>query len=393
MVLLDHNLRLLSPAWLGALLLLPLVVIVLRGSLARESIWQRIATLTLRSAVLALLVLVMCSPAIDRRNHTPWAVLLVDRSDSIGGATAQARSFVDETLAETGSDRLVVMPFAAQPGSPATGEWPESQLVDTTSTNIAAAFADAAQMPRPFGPERVVLLSDGNVNSGEDILPAALALQAPVDVVSLTPKDVPDAWVAAVSAPSEVRPGCTFTVRATIGATANGEARLRVTRQNEDVAHQDIVLSPGHHEVSFELDLGAGPRDLYRVTLDSSLDSQHDNNWAEFAVWHSHPARALLVGADPSRFLRWSRILQRKKFEAETIPPERFPRNLDQLSPYDLVVLANIPAKAFDAGQLDAIERHVRDEAGGLIIFGGQDSLTAGGLPGHDPRKNVARDL
>ena len=378
----DHNLRLLSPVWLGALLLLPLVVIAVRGSLARESTWRRLATITLRSAVLALLVLALCSPAVDRRNHASWAVLLVDRSDSIAGATVQAKSFVDETLAKTNSDHLLVVPFAVQPGSPATGAWLESQPSDTTSTNIAAAFAEVAELPRPFGPARVVLLSDGNANAGEKLLPAALALQGPVDVVPLTPQTGPDAWVAAIDAPSEVRPGCTFPVKVTIGSTADGEARVRVTRQNQEIAHQDMVLSPGQRDVSFELDLGSGPRDLYRVTLDSALNSPHDNNWAEFAVWHGSPARALLVGADRTRFLRWSRILQREQFEAETIPAERFPRNQDQLSPYDLVVLANIPAKAFDAGQLDAIERHVRDKAGGLIVFGGQDSLTAGDYQG-----------
>lgn len=383
MLELGHNLRLLSPPWLGALLLLPLVVIAVRGSLVRESTWRRIATVTLRTATLALLVLALCSPVFDRRNHAPWAALLVDQSDSIGAdGIAEAESYVDESLAETDPNRLVVIPFAAQPEKPLKGKWPESVQGDTAATEIAAALAETAKLPKPFGPERIVLLSDGNATASNDILQAAVALQAPVDTVPLGSEKGPDVWIDGVDAPSEVRPGCTFPVTVTVGSTADGEAHVRVTRHNEEIAGQDVVLSAGKRDVPFELNLGAGPRDLYRVTVESPLDYKHDNHWAEFAVWHAPPARALLVGSGPTRFLRWSRVLQRQQFDAEIITADRFPQDLNDLAQFDLVVLADIPAKAFAPQQFETIERYVREKAGGLIVFGGQDSLTAGDYQG-----------
>ena len=47
------------------------------------------------------------------------------------------------------------------------------------------------------------------------------------------------------------------------------------------------------------------------------------------------------------------------------------------------IVAANIPAAAFAPQQVEAIADYVRRRAGGLLVAGGADSLTAGGYRGH----------
>ena len=378
MVELFHNFRLASPGWLAALPLVPLVAVALRGSLARESALRRVATLVLRTTALALLVLALCSPVVDRANHTPWVVLLVDQSESVGAEGLDtAKTFVEEAVAQAGADRVVVIPFASEPGKPSEGNWPELEG-DSAGTDLAAAFGSVSSIARLFGPERVVLLSDGNATVSENVPAAAAALQAPVDVVPLPPANGPDVWIESVAAPSEVRPGSPVSMVVTLRATAKTEAILRVACQEVEVARKEITLSEGPLPLPFELELASGPRDVYRVTVESPLDRQQANNWAEFAVWHGEPARALLVGADASRFLRLTKILDREQMEVETITSDRFPQGLGELREYDLVVLADVPATAFTSQQLDAIESYVHDNAGGLIVFGGQNSLTAG---------------
>ena len=374
-----QNIRLASPAWLGALLLVPLMVIAMRGSLARESTVRRIATLVLRGAALTLLVLALCSPIVEHANHTPWAVLLVDQSESVASnGTDAAKSFVDETLGQTDPDLVVVMPFASKPGEPSVGKWPDSVERSGTSTDLAAALHGVSAISRPFGPERIVLLSDGNATVPGNIAAAATALQAPVDTVPLMPKTGPDVWLERVVAPSEVRPGDSVPAIVTIGATTDCEATVRVTSQGEELAEKNLTLSKGRLAVPFELELAAGTRNVYRVALESPVDSNDANNWAEFAVWHSAPARAVLVGSEANRFSRLSSVLRREKIETEMISPDHFPHDLEELSGFDLVVLADVPASAFTTQQQDAIENYVRNDAGGLIVFGGQNSLTAG---------------
>ena len=378
-----QDLRLASPAWLGAMLLLPLVAVAVRGSLTRESVVRRVASLALRVAALALLILALASPVADRPNHLPWAALLVDQSESVGQEGAgEAKAFVEETLGQTNPERIVVVPFGVEPGEASVGKWPEADPGGVSGTDLLAALDGVASISRPLGPERIILLSDGGSTVPGDVVSAAVALQAPVDTVPLASRKETDAWVVGVTAPSEVRPGSTVSVSVQIASNVEGNATLVVTSGGKEIARKDVELVVGQVDVPFEFELAAGPRDVFRVTLELAGDPQQLNNWADFGIWHGVPARALLVGREPSLFSRFSRVLERHRIEAETTTADRFPRTLAELSKFDLVVLADVPASALAAEQLDAIEKYVRDKAGGLVVFGGQNSLTAGDYQG-----------
>lgn len=374
-----HDVRLASPGWLAALLLVPLVVVAARASLARESAWRRVAGVVLRASAVALLALALCSPVVDRPNHPSWTALLVDQSTSLSPEAArQAKTFVEDVLSQTTPDRVVVVPFAAQPGSPAEGKWPESPKMDTNGTNLSAAFDAVASIPRPFGPDRVVLLSDGNATTPGDVITAAAALQTPVDTVPLAARTGPDAWIEAVAAPSQVRPGDSVPVEVTVKATADCQATVRVASQGEEVASKQVAVPSGQLDVPFELTLRKAPRDLYRVTLEANPDTETADNWAELAVWHEPAARALLVGREANRYSQFARALEQVPFQCATITPDRFPKDLEELSQYELVVLADVPATDFAPGRLETVETYVGDRAGGLLVFGGPDALTAG---------------
>ncbi len=374
-----QSLRLASPLGLAALVAVPLVLVATRGSLARESRLRRIATWTLRSLALVLLALALGQPVIDRPNHQPWAALLVDHSASLGPeGAAHAQSFVEKACLEVAPQQLDVIPFAATPGIPATGQWANATDIDATGTDLAGALKATAASDRPFGPDRVFLLTDGNATTSGDVLAAAMALQAPVDTVPLAPRTGPDVWLEEVRTPSEVRPGTPAQIVVVVRTMQPSSASLRVTRQGELVAEKDVALAENQTNVSIQFELGPSPLDEYRMTVQADPDTQQANNEIDFTLRHGAPARALLVGRNPKHFSLLARVLQQAEAEVEIAGPEKFPPDLESLSSWDLVVLADVPAGDFNAEQLDAMEHYVRDHAGGLIVFGGENALTAG---------------
>lgn len=378
-----RNTRLLSPMWLVALLLLPLVVVAVRGSLARQSGWTRLATLTLRLLALALLIGAVCSPVVDHPGKAPWVAILVDRSASVGAeGAAAAEAFVNKVVAQTAPDRVVVLPFAATGGRPAEGKWPESTGIDPLATDLAAALAGVPSIARPAGPARIVLLSDGNTTLPESAISWATSLETPVDTVPLAVQAGDDLWIQSIAASSQVRPGDLVGIEVLVASNHATEAVVRVTGRDGEVGRKEINLAQGLATVSFQLELGPGPRDLYRIEVESGRDREEANNWAEVAVWHGPAGRVLLVGRQTSRFSQLAQTLGREQMEVEAIPADRFPQDVDQLSQYDLIVLADVPAGVFAPGQLHAIETCTRERAGGLVVFGGQDSLTAGNYRG-----------
>ena len=319
-------------------------------------------------------------PVTDRPNHQSWTALLVDHSASIGPeGTAHARAFVGKACPQIRSENVVVIPFAATSGQASAGQWANATGLDATETDLAGVLQAAAASGRPFGPGRVVLLTDGNATASGDVLAAAMALQAPVDTVPLAPRGGPDVWLEEVRTSSAVRPGNPAQVVVVVRTMQPCKAVLRVARQGELVAEKDVALTEDQTNVSLQFELGPGPLDKYRVSVEANPDSQQANNEIECTIRRGVPARALLVGRKPKHFSLLERVLQQAEAEVEVVEPEKFPPDFQSLSPWDLVVLADVPAGDFTAGQLDALEHYVRDRAGGLIVFGGQDALTAGG--------------
>ncbi|MHB8901812.1 MAG: VWA domain-containing protein, partial [Thermoguttaceae bacterium] len=378
-----QHFQLSRPAWLAALAVVPLVIVAMRGSLARQSARRRFATLVFRSLALGSLILALCDPVAHRPGPDPWAILLVDRSESISpqGAAA-AKAFVHEAVAKLGDDRVAVVPFAATAGQPGGAESLESTQVDPLGTDLAGALARAASAATRPGLGRIVLLSDGNATVPGNVTQRALALQRPVDTVPLASRTGDDVWIESVTWPSQVRPGDTALVQVQVASDRACQATLRVTSPNVEVARKEIAVPAGQVTTSLQLELGPGPRDIYRIVLEASHDRQPANNQWELAVWHGPPGRTLLVGRETDAFSQLAGAIGRAKLQAQTILPDRFPQDLDGLSQFDLLVLADVPAAAFSARQQDQIESYVRDWAGGLLVFGGENSLTAGDYRG-----------
>ena len=88
--------------------------------------------------------------------------------------------------------------------------------------------------------------------------------------------------------------------------------------------------------------------------------------------------RVLLVESAPRPAGRLARALRSGRIDVECRQPDELPESANELEPYDLVVLSNVPAAAIER-QMDALESYVRDSGGGLIVVGGDQAFTAGG--------------
>ncbi|MCX7936045.1 MAG: hypothetical protein N3A66_12395, partial [Planctomycetota bacterium] len=152
------------------------------------------APLLCRSAASVVLFLLLVRPEIDiitRRPEAKTLLLLLDRSASMGIKESDGISRLRRAaLAARDSERLLagapalqprIIPFAAAPGAPLSGEDLLTATAAGDETDIGLALQAAAAIRPPVC--RVVLLSDGNDTTGLDPVAAAMALAVPVDVV------------------------------------------------------------------------------------------------------------------------------------------------------------------------------------------------------------------
>ena len=191
----------------------------------------------MRVLLLAALVAALAGLKISRETSRQFVVLTVDQSRSIAPDAGkiiehwQSQWHPGEAGAGQGRrDRVVCVPFAAEPGAVAT-ELPAPRKDAPPGTNIAAAIAAArATIPADYVPQ-IVLFSDGNQTAG-DALAAAKAAGVPITAVPL-PGPEHEVYVAGVTAPGRVRAWAPFEADVTIRIRSRRHLHRRASQRNE----------------------------------------------------------------------------------------------------------------------------------------------------------------
>jgi Mg-chelatase subunit ChlD len=94
------------------------------------------------------------------------------------------------------------------------------------------------------------------------------------------------------------------------------------------------------------------------------------------------PRRALLIDPEATMAEPLREALTSGRIEVDVRTPATLPATLDRLVPFDVVLLSNVPAAAISDEQVAALDRYVAEFGGGLILIGGDRTLTAGGYEG-----------
>lgn len=397
-----------QPGYLALLAVLPLLVALSVRSLAGLGAARRLLAITLRCAVVLLMVLALAGAHRRQRIDDLAVLFLMDRSRSVP-AELQRAAFDYLTKAGTqrkGGDRVGVIAFD---GAAAVEQLPMRAValdqlgapLDPDQTNLAAAARLAAALLPADAAGRLVLVSDGNENAG-DVRQEAVRLRAagvPIDILPIQYEHTREVVFETLKTPAT----------ATSDETINLNMTLRAERATVGeilLWHNDklVDLNGPADGTGFAVELQAGANRLVRqvplriagahrfrtqfVPARAADDTIPDNNGAEAFTVVSGQGRILLLttardlaDAQPSAEIL-SRALESEGLVCEVDVAGRQPLDQVQLTEYALVVLANVPAGDFRADEKKALAVYVRDLGGGLVMVGGDDSFGAGGWLG-----------
>jgi uncharacterized membrane protein len=268
-----------EPWWLLLLLVIPLIVVMSVRSLAGLGPVRRWVVITLRSSVIALLVLALAEVRLKQAGENTTVLFLIDRSLSIPSDLDESmpeseplnkrdkrwrriKQFVNDAVALRGPgherDQAGVIVFGRRPRlilPPAEVprlNFSEEVLapVDENYTDIAAALKLAiASFPEGSG-RRIVLLSDGNENLGiaEDQARVAASNGVQIDVVPLASgyRNENEVLVQRVEAPAITEQGGRLPIRVLVRSynpnVVTGELALR---QMSEVESVPVTVEPG----------------------------------------------------------------------------------------------------------------------------------------------------
>jgi uncharacterized membrane protein len=373
------QLELTRPLLLAGLIALPLLVHYFYRSLVDFSRGQMITSLVARSIIVTLLVLSLAGMTLLKPTREQFVIFAIDKSLSVGDEGRKATDeFLDQAMAEVGSNHVAFLPFAAQPGQVETERGKEAKPLDDKGSNLAAAIEVAAAAIPPFYVPKIVLVTDGNQTAG-DAVQAALGAGVPISTLPLKTRDDPEVQVSAVNVPAQVQQGEPFYVEVVIDSNHDDEGEIEVYRGPHKVVGERKKITKGENRFRFRQSITQERLAAYTVRTRGFTDTLLDNNSDSGLVFTSGKPRVLLVEIDPklAKHLAWA--MEEEDIVVDVRPPQGMPDSLADLQNYELLVLSNVPATSLTMRQMEVARTYVQDLGGGLIMIGGDQSFGLGG--------------
>lgn len=401
--------ELLSPKMLGLALLTPFFFWMIGRSLADLPLPQRILSVVLRIAFVALLALGLSRLARTATTQKVATVYLVDVSESVPDAAIEdARAEITKGLKDKPEDAIVrVITFAKRPRVVAMAddakEAPKLERHDLppqpgkdgtpakgrTGLGAATDISSAMQLAYGLYPSgylrRAVILSDGVQTDGDILAEANRAREFGVKIFTVPyHRPVPgEVALRDLRLPEKVRVGEPFNLHANIFSSRPQKVRATL-KQGEAIngldGIRDLDLKPGDNDVTFKSVVRVAGEVTYALDLqDIPEDRFKENN--RFAVSVAVPGRPSVLYAEgnTARASYLASALSAQEFDVDVRAPREIPSSIRELERYDFVILSDAPAEAVSLTQQDAIESYVRDLGGGFLFAGGEAGFGLGG--------------
>lgn len=383
------NFSLEHPGFLALLVAIPVVIGVLRYTLADSPKAQLALSAATRSVILLLLVLALASLLWVSHSQRVSVLVLGDVSDSVPkSAPGQLSNWWREVSGSVPDHtRVGLTTFAVTNqelvrlgGDPKTvGEVPRHGSAG--ETDVERAFLTAAQSMPTDTLNRLLVVSDGNETVGDALSAARRATSHgwKVYAAAYTNEVRDEVLLEDLVVPSEVKKGASFGVSAIAQASAPTRAQFTLYRDGFKIQEKEVDLVAGANTLTFQETRAKEGLVKYELRMKAARDFFADNNVASGLVSVAGEPRVLLLeGVErDGRFL--ARALEAENIRVEVREGKGMPGSLEELAAYDAVILSDVPATDLRLAQMNLLRSYVEDLGGGFIMIGGQNSFGLGG--------------
>ena len=187
------------------------------------------------------------SPRVSARAAVQDGLAWIRKTDSAGGSSSSRfLAFGANSLVFDTPEDLAKVPVSSKP---------QPGAIDQSKTALASALDHAARSFPPDHVKHLVLLSDGNANSGD--LGAALEHLRLENIRVYTrsarrPFEREDTWIEAMLAPSSVTAEEQFPVEVHVYSQAAAPAEIELRNGDKVLEKRNVRLTEGLNRIAFE---------------------------------------------------------------------------------------------------------------------------------------------
>ncbi len=346
----------------------------------------RVSTV-IRSVIILALTAALMQPVLYKTSTYVSVVYLLDVSQSVApGAIQKAMDWIQKTNASGKPDHSEFVAFGSnsmefdkvedlKKVKVANHEGPG--ILDQSKSDLSEALEAAMRGFAPNHLKRVVLLSDGNENSGDmsTVLHGLQRENAHVYTIPLEARVNRDAWIESVLAPPSVTTDEQFPVEVNVYSQFDTSSTVELKKGNEVLATRSVHLVEGLNRFAFDTRVSdPSGTVVLTATIKAVGDSFEGNNlFRQPVIVKGRPRILYVEGHSPSmQYLK--NALTQEGLTAEVGGVELLPSTVAQMDQYDALILSDVDPKTISPKQMEIVETYVKDLGGGFIMVGGENT-------------------
>ena len=315
-------------------------------------------------------------------------VFVADLSDSLDNQKESIRQSINQAVIEMNPDD--------QFGVISTGQSPvverplkektEADVqfrseMETYSTDLAGGLRLGGSLIPSYTSGRVVLLSDGNENTGDAVKQAAYLKQQglTVDVYPVEPIYGEDVSLARFDIPDSQFQGETAKLSIEVESNVTTKSRIRVFENDKPVVDKEVTVEPGKNSFVFQHKAVDEGFRQYRAEVITESDSIIENNESYAFTNVEGDPKVLVVENQKGEAGNLIDSLAASGLSIDVIQTELLPTVLSGYVKYQSIVFVNVPATKVSQQQMEMIHSAVKNFGTGFVMAGGDNSFGLGG--------------
>ncbi|MEK7879709.1 MAG: VWA domain-containing protein, partial [candidate division NC10 bacterium] len=217
--------------------------------------------------------------------------------------------------------------------------------------------------------------------AGRALASAQLAKDAGADIyyVPLPLTFAQEVTVESLVVPQEVKYGEPFHAKVVAWSQRDTEGRLALFRNGEFLGSQIVRLSTGKNVFTYRQSLEQSGIHVYQASIEAEGDTIEENNRAVGSLVVRGRPKVLLAEKERAHAQALAAALRSQHIDVEVVTPEAIPKDLTGLGKYDGLILSNVSSLQLTKRQMESIRDYVKDQGGGFVMVGGEESFGLGG--------------
>lgn len=351
---------------------------------------RRLGQIIFRGLLFTLLIFAVSGVSIMVKDNNVATIFVVDSSDSLKNNQQEISRFVSDALKNKGKkDYVGVVAFGKTAAvenflSKETAFNGISSTVDGSATNLESAVNLALSMFPEGYAKRIVLISDGQENSGELMDTAADITLSGCQLLtlSLTRKETEEVYIKNLQVPESVGLGESFSIVVEVESNVATDAVISLYLGRSLRGQKPVSVQRGHNTYTFRDTQSDTGLKTYQVTIETPHDTVTLNNEYSAYTNISKQDPVLLVEGTPGIGESLENVFRSLNTPYQKVTPDYVPSTLSELLEYSGVVLVNVNADRLNRSFMEIVETYVKDYGKGLIACGGRQVFAMGGYKG-----------